>query len=48
LYGDVEMPLIDIYAKATSGLKSLPGSQLSYVVMVNMLESWTHTCMRGV
>jgi hypothetical protein len=35
LYGDLEMPLIDIYAKTTSGFKSLPGSKLSYIVMDN-------------
>jgi hypothetical protein len=44
----LEMSLVDIYAKTTSGFKSLPESKLSYIVMDNMLESWTHTCMRGV
>jgi hypothetical protein len=48
LYRDLEMPLVDIYAKTTSGFKSLPGNKLSYIVMDYMLESQTHTCMRGV
>jgi hypothetical protein len=43
LYGDFNIPVVDIYATTIPGFRNLLGSKLSFIVIGNILESCAYT-----